>query len=290
MNFNRSRPWPHPVLSPLGDDIAPNAFDFRLDVWPEHQRWLLGVEVPDSDATLHRHIRSGKAHYLLHVECKRTYFRQAFTSLQPKFEIPISGDLLFGLVEVSLLVIAAKDIDKYRHPGQHADYGTNTFDVNPGEPLAVAQSQSFEAFLEADPILKLSSIIDIKKGEEYLRVMKVNCFGDRIVIELPPPEYLHYRAMRDDLAIRGLLATTVILPALLDGLFFLRTPGLDLDEFKAAHRWSRCVLGRLDRMEIDVTHANAESSICLQAAQALLREPLRRSLEDLSGLFSGPQP
>ena len=235
---------------------------------------------------LHRYIRSGKAHYLLHVECRRTYFRQAFPSPHPRFEVPISGDLLFGLVEVSLLVIAAADIEKYRHPGQHADYGTNTFDVNPGEPLAVAQTQSFEAFLEADPILKLSSILDIARGEDGLRVMKVNPEGERIILRLPPGEYDRYRELRADPAIRGLLATTVILPTLLDAFYYLRTLGAELDEFKANHRWSRCVLGRLEFMNIDVTNPDAESGVCLEAAQALLREPLRRSLEDLSGLFS----
>ena len=43
MNFSRSRSWPHPVVSPLCDDVTPNDFDFRLDVLPEHQRWLLGI-------------------------------------------------------------------------------------------------------------------------------------------------------------------------------------------------------------------------------------------------------
>ena len=285
MNFNRVRSWPHPVVSPLCDDVSPNAFDFRLDVLPEHQRWILGVEATDEDATLAHHIHAGKARYLLHVECKRTNYRGTLMSGTPRFEMPIGGDLLFGLVEVSLLVVATKDLDGYRHPGQHADYRDSTFDISPGEPLAVATSKSFDAFLEADPILKLSSILDIKRGEDDLRRMKVRCLGDRILVELPMAEFDRYKELRADPAIRGLLATTVVLPALLDAFFYLRTPGLDLDEFKADHRWCRCVLSRLERLEIDLVNPNADSGVCLEAAQVLLREPLHRGLEDLSQLF-----
>ena len=85
-------------------------------------RERLGIEVTDDDATLHQCVRSGKARYLLHVECKRTYYRGASMSDGPRFEMLVSGDLLFGLVEVSLLVVATKDLKAYRHPGQHTDY------------------------------------------------------------------------------------------------------------------------------------------------------------------------
>jgi len=259
-------------------------------VWPEHQRWLLGVEATDEDPTLGAYIRAGKVSYVLHVECKRTYFRKAFRRENPRFEVAISGEHLFGIVEVSLLLIATSDLDEYQHPGQHSDYRNGMFAVGIGQPIAVAPSKTFEAFLEADPILKLSSILDIKKGEAELRVMKVNCEGDRILVVLPPSEFDRYRDLRADPAIRGLLATTVVLPALLDAFYYLRNPELDLDDFKENHRWSRCVLGRLDRMGIDITNPHSETGICLNATQALLREPLRRSLEDLNGLFTDPRP
>ena len=285
MNFNRPRSWAHPVLSPLSDDVVPNHFDFRLDVLPEHKRWILDIEASDEDATLAHSVQTAKARYLAHVECKRTYFRAAFSSNTPRFEMEIAGDALFGAVEVSLLVVAAKDLKDYRHPNQHADYRNGAFNISIGEPLAVAVSKSFEAFLEADPILKLSSIIDIRRDKE-LRVMDVNPRGDRIVIKLPSAEFDDYVQVRVDPRLRGLVATTVILPALMDAFYFLRTlPESELDDFNSGHRWSRLVLGRLDRMDVDLVDPDAETGVCLEAAQLLLREPLRRGLEDLSEIY-----
>ena len=194
MNFNRARSWPHPVLSPLSDDVMPNHFDFRLDVLPEHKRWILDIEASDEDATLAHSVQTEKARYLAHVECKRTYFRAAHLSHTPRFEMEIDGDALFGAVEVSLLVVAAKDLKEYRHPNQHADYRDGAFNISIGEPLAVAVSKSFDAFLEYDPILKLSSIINIMRDTEDEKRMKVNCRTNRIVIILPSAEYDRYRA------------------------------------------------------------------------------------------------
>jgi hypothetical protein len=289
MNFSHARSWPHPVVSPLTDDVAPNSFDFQLDVLPGDRRWLLGVQVIFEDATLSSHVAAGKAAYVLHVECKRTYFRKAFRSENANFEVEIPEDSLFGLVEVSLLIVAIADLKEYRHPGQHLDYRNASFEVSIAQPLAVAPSKRFEAFLEADPILKLASILDIKKGEDGLRVMKVNCEGDRIVVILPPSDYVRYRDLRADPAIRGLLASTVVLPAVLEALHYLRNPELDIQDFKENHKWSRSVLRRLEVSGHDFMNTQSGSEACLEAAQALLREPLRRGLEDLKELFTTPR-
>src|ERR1041385_8291163 len=196
MNFNRPRSLPHPVLSPMSDDVIPNHFDFRLDVLPEHKRWILDIEASDEDATLARKIQTEKARYLVHVECKRTYFRAAHSSNTSRFDIEIPGDALFGAAEVSLLVVATQDLNDYRHPNQHGDYRDGAFNISIGEPLAVAVSKSFDAFLEYDPILKLSSIINIMRDTEGEKRMKVNCRGNRIVIILPSAEYDRYADLR----------------------------------------------------------------------------------------------
>ncbi len=284
MIFDRARSWPHPVLSPLTDDIEATEFDFDFDVWPDYPNWRLKIEARNEDPTLQKYLSSGAASYFLHIECRRTHFRKVFGEKQSNFELTISGDQLFGTVEASFLIVATTDIEAYAHPRQHTDYQNSTFDIAAGEPLAIALTKRFEAPLEADPILKLSSILDIRRGREGLAFMEVNCEDERIVLELPQDEYDRYRNLRADPSLRGLLASTVILPGLLQSFYYLRDPALDLDEFRADHRWSRRVLGRLEEMGIDILAGNG--SVCLEAAQRLLRGPLRRSLHDLAIIFS----
>lgn len=285
MKLSRPRSWAHPVVSPLSDDIVSAEFDFRLEVLAEHDRWILKVVALNDDRTLSTLISQGLASYVLHVECRRTNYRAAFVSVDSTFEKQIAATQIFGSVDVALMVVARNDIGSYRHPDQHSDYRNCTFQLNAGEPIAVAVSQSFDAFLDVDPILKLNSIIDIRR-DDGISSMEVDCCaGDRIIVKLPSTDYESYREIRMEHSVRGLLASTVILPALLDSLFLLRSLGSDIDEFKAEHGWSRRVLARLELANLDVLDADADSTICLRAAQRLLVGPVRRSLRDLNELF-----
>jgi hypothetical protein len=286
MIFDRTRSWPHPVASPLTKDIEGSDFDFAMDMWPDYPDWRVKISTANDDATLAAYVARDKAAYFLHIECRRTHFRRAFRSNESAFELTIRGDQLFGAFDASFLLVATTDIDEYSHPRQHLDYGAATFDIAAGEPLAVALTKRFEAPLEADPILKLSSIIDIRKGKDGLEFMCVNCESERIILELPPNEYVRYRNLRADPSLRSLLATTVILPGLLQAFYYLRDPALDVAEFRANHRWSRRVLGRLEDWDIDLFGDHGSGTVCLEAAQRLLRAPLRRSFEDLTLLFS----
>jgi hypothetical protein len=288
MIFN-PRSWPHPVLSPLVDDIAGAVFDFKLEALVEYDRWRITTEASMSDPIVAALVESGHAEYLLHLECRRTFHRSVFGSTIPKWEISVAGPDLFGNVEASMLIVAKRDIDGYQHPAQHSDYGQQTFNVSIGEPLAVAESQVFEAFNEPDPLRKLSSLLNIRKGGEALVHMQVICEGDRIIAVLPPEEYNHYCSLRDGKLMAGILANAVVLPALLQSLHYLRAlDDVSLADFKAGHRWSRLILRRLEEMGINVLDVSGDGAECLLASQRLLRGPLRRSLADLHSLLEDP--
>jgi hypothetical protein len=286
MSFNKRCAWPHPVLTPLSDDIEPNDFDFELEASPEHPDWLISVGAKHGDATIANLVAAGHAAYLLQLECKATFLRRGFIFVQDRFDFRIPSGELTGLVSASFLAVASKDLDAYQHPLQHADYNGSSFQISIGEPLAVAVSKVFDAYLDADPILNLPSIIDIRKGEDASRIMAVTMDAERIIIGLPPDEFEKYKLMRTNLMVRDLLASTIILPAIIQSLHYLRGMDADeLEEFKLNHRWARHILNRLEALEINILNTD-NSSICLDAAQQLLHAPVRRSLENINKLFS----
>ena len=286
MIFDRARAWPHPVLSPLTDDILPNEFDFDLKVESAFNEWRVGVIAHCGDDVLSQRVADRDAHFLLHLECKRTYFRASWANTTPRWEIRVPDQSLYGRVEASFLIVAARDIDTYQHPRQHADFRNTKFAIAIGEPLAVALTKTFDAYFDIDPILKLSSIIDIKRGSDQTEFMEVQCEGDRILVTLPPVDFERYRMLRAGPAVRGLLATSVVLPALLQGFNYLRV--LDPDDFqrfKDEHRWTRSVIPRLEQMNIDLRTGNTTEDVSLRAAQKLLQGPLARSLADVQNMM-----
>jgi hypothetical protein len=284
-----ARAWPHPVLSPMTDDIVPAQFDFALAVEADYDRWRLKVSAQLMDGILKGLIAAQKADYVLHLECRRTFYRAAFRSTVPDWEITIPGAELYGLVEASFLVIAVADLDTYTHPGQHSDYGGNVFALGIGEPLAVAETRMFEAFNEPDSLRKLSSIVNIRRGGDDLRLLEINCEDNRIIATLPPQEYHQYCQLRGGETMAGVLANAVVLPALIQSFHYLRRlDGMTLSEFAADHHWARLVLPRLEQLNVQLFDQSDDGSVCLTAAQELLRGPLRRSLEDLVGLIETP--
>jgi hypothetical protein len=285
MNLHRRGSWPHPVLSPFGDDILPSGFGFNLDPAPDGDHWTLRVTASHSDLTMDNRVDAGDAVYALHVECPGTFYRQMFRSNRRESAHDIPATRIVGKVETVLMLVAAKDIRDYRHPGQHDDYGTSVFHISQGEPLAVSETVIFEAFLDADPVLELPSIFDIKRGDESTRLVDAKFEADRIVLDLPPDDFDRYRAMRSHSTIRDLIASAVLLPALIQALHYLRAlSSEELDDFKANHRWSRIISRRLDKLGIELGEG-ADGAVCLEAAQKLLRGPLRRALDNIEVLF-----
>jgi hypothetical protein len=285
MIFDRARAWPHPVLSPLTDDILPNDFDFDLTVEPELNEWCIGVNARCADEMLSGLVAAGDAQFLLHLECKRTYYRAAWSKTTPSWQIKVPDQNLYGEVEASFLIVAAHDIDAYTHPKQHVDFRHTEFAVAIGEPLAVALSKAFDAYLDIDPILKLSSIIDIK-GSDHAELMEVQCEADRIVVTLPRADFERYKSLRAGPAVRGLLATSVVLPALLQSFNYLRALGSEeFQRFKDEHRWTRSVVPRLQQMDIDLSAGAATDDVSLRAAQKLLHGPLARCLSDVQTMI-----
>ena len=250
---------------------------------------VFATEVTLDDDTIKSLVSNGSAEFLLHLECRRTFYRAVFGSSVPKWEVSVEGPELFGEVEASLLIIAKKDVDAYRHPFQHADYENKAFDLAIGEPFAVAETRLFDAFNEPDTLRKLSSILNIRKGDDSISDMQVISEGERIIVVLPSPEYANYCALRGGKLMAGVLANAVVLPALLQGLHYLRNLDDDtLRDFKTSHRWARLVLNRLDQMGINGLDVDGDGGGCLRAAQQLLRGPLRRSLADLHSLLEDP--
>ena len=94
MNFN-PRAWPHPVLSPLVDDIASGPFDFELKAVVDHDRWRITTDATLQDPTVTSLISSGSAGYLLHLDVGEPFIER-FSSIVPNWEITVPGPELFG--------------------------------------------------------------------------------------------------------------------------------------------------------------------------------------------------
>jgi len=289
MKNNRHRTLPHPLLSPYSTDVSPNTFVFECrpgDIIADRDTWIITGRINHECSDLAAHVATGSAVFGLHIECSRTFYRAWFPQSGPEVRVNLPASHVRGKVELLAMCIAVRDLPVYSLAGQHADYGGTTFEISPGDLLAVAPEVEFDAYIDLDPIRKISSILDIKRADDRSTgPAQIDFNGDHIRVEMAQDDYQHYVELRADPSVRGLLSANVVFPAVLQAVNHLgRLPPDELQEAKDNRRWCRCLATRLEREQIG---PDAAPEDIFAAVQKILKEPIRHGINDLLQQFSG---
>ncbi len=275
----RDRSYPHPVLAPFRDDVNPNKFDFVVVESHDADNYYLDVSFDHENQTLISLVEAGKAAYSVHLECKRNFYREIFSFAKKTERITIRASELVGRVEVSGFIKAQQSISKYQIQGSHSDYGDVDFQIREGDVLAVAASQVFDAYVDYDPLRKISSILTILRSDEYEEgPMKLDMSGPRIIATLSQKDYDRYTDLKADPNLGPLLANQVVVPALLEGVHEIQGTSETEFEVEMSKRWFRSVYKKLDESGIKIRNSDTSA---VEAVQSILKLPLRRSLEGL---------
>jgi hypothetical protein len=275
----RDRSYPHPVLAPFRDDVNPNKFVFAVAESHDADNYYLDVSFDQDNPTLTSLVAAGKAAYSVHLECKRNFYREIFTFTKKTDRITIRASELVGRVEVSGFIKAQQTIAGYKIEGSHSDYGDADFQIREGDVLAVAASQVFDAYVDYDPLRRISSILTIRRSDtDEEGPMKLDTSGDRIVATLSQKDYDRYTDLKADPNLGPLLANQVVVPALLEGVHEIQGTSETEFEMEMSKRWFRSVYKKLDESGIKIRNSDTSA---VEAVQSILKLPLRRSLEGL---------
>ena len=278
--ITRDRSFPHPVLAEFRDDVVPSQFGLATTVSPDPDNYYLEVQFVYSSPSLASLIKTGKAIHTVHLECKRNFYREVFSFEAVTERITIPASQLVGRVEVSGFIVAREAIEAYRIDGAHSDYGDATFQIQPGDILAMASTQVFDAYTDYDPLRRISSILTIRRSDdEDEGPMSLDTSGELIVATLSRKDYERYTDLKTDLRLVPLLANQVVLPAILEAVHQMKRLSEEEFEEEKDKRWFRSVVKKLDDDGIDIRDEAVSATI---AVQRLLQLPLRRSLEGLN--------
>jgi hypothetical protein len=151
--------------------------------------------------------------------------------------------------------------------------------IESGDVLAAAPSLQFEAFIDLDPLKRISSILNIRRsGVEEEGPMSLRLDGHRIDATLSQRDYDRYTALKADPSVGPLLANQVIVPAILEALYYIKATSEEDFEMEMDRRWFRSVYRKLEEAGMNLRESTSDP---LLALQVLLRLPLRRSLEGM---------
>src|SRR6185312_2313301 len=128
-----------------------------------------------------------------------------------------------------------------------------TFQIRAGDVLAVAPSHVFDAYVDYDPLRRISSILTIRCSDtEDEGPMTLDTTGDKIVATLSKQDYARYTDLKGDPALGPLLANQVVIPALLEGVHEIRDTPEDEYELEMEKKWFRSVSKKLSDLGVNL--------------------------------------
>ena len=231
-----SRQFPHPVLSPVSDDVDGTFQAQRALARKRHDGSIeVRLSLQLSSRGLQSLVESGQAVLGVHAECGRTRFRQFFRSDSGTQRESGQGASaheicallpprsVLGLVELTPVILAEQDMPAYRLEGEfHPDYGTLAFRVRKGDFLA--WHDTYCLYTEAlGPERPLTSVISVRPDiNPFAPPIGVSTEENSVVITLKEEAYRLFTELRMDPALKDLVSAAVTLPALVAVLQLLR--------------------------------------------------------------------
>ncbi len=263
-----SRSFPHPVVG-NGDDVPAAEFQAAYDFSSDKTTFYLKATVACNSKSVLKLIEKGKACYTLHVECSNTLYRKTYDFTAAEYPVALPATEVHDDIEVNAFVRATAAVPRYKVDGAHDDYGDATFDVRPGDILAVADGQVFDASQKADPLRRVGSLMLVQpSGQAGDHPLLYDTNGDRILILLCESDFADYAAMKATPLLTDHLTTTLVLPVLVEVLHDLAD-----EEEPGEQKWKTLLRQRMAGMKL--LPAGIDT---LVKAQRLLDLPIRRAL------------
>ena len=219
----RNKMYPYPVLSSYADDYVGSKFDVISSFSLDGYDLKLDFSAELQNEHLMELLEDGRATIVYHIENSLAGFRNAYEtdSLNHSIKIPIRR--IKDKVEICSFIIAKKDISNYTNSSFNADYGEGvSFDIEKGCVLAVANPFELNVPKVQEELKDRNSFISII-GKEDISELQVNLDRkDKLVVYLPMDTHKRYRHMSNNPAIKQILVSTIIIPALIYTFEYLK--------------------------------------------------------------------
>lgn len=269
--------YPHPVLRQGSDDYIGAEFTCDLEASRNDNLYSLRAQFATTSKTLETLVETYDAAFALHVECPLTRYRRLIESDSSSMALSLDADDLRGPVELSSFIFALTPIRGFSPPELHGDFSGETFEIDPGDVLAVGPWYSLVEDPDVGP--RPRSLITIGRNENRNPApLDFEAPADKVAILLQPEGYARYLELKGAPLARQQLHSMVVIPVLTELIdevrADLRSAGDDSD--KVARRWYRSLRKR-------VQHApDTQTSVSL--AQDIIGQPLKGALATMGTL------
>jgi hypothetical protein len=210
-----------------------------------------------------------KAKYGVLIVCSDTLTRKAYLSSEARQEIQINMYDYHGKVELTPQLVAVETIPRFSSVDLNAEYGDVTFELHPGDVLAIDKPEV--RFFEFNR-LKFETLITVKRSES------IDPFSYRIDLD---SNYIYilmgirlrdlWGELRADIDSRPFLAMSIYKDCFLHAIEELVN-----NEDALEHRWARALSQKLEELNIAIPEKPDLNDMNLIAQKILENESVRK--------------
>ena len=189
MNLNNIS-FPYPVLGSY-DDILPAPSQPKVNIDQDKINHIFDITLESNNSEIDALVATDFADYVFEVTCDLTRYRRCYKSKTPQITILIPRKSVAGRILFNCTVTVKKDIINYVNSGFHSDYQGHTFNMEPGDLLAILANFHYVADLKYDKLKAVGTFMEIVESEDELPATILD--KDKIELKLPKEMYEQYR-------------------------------------------------------------------------------------------------
>ena len=155
--------FPHPVLG-VGDAVGPKP-PVIAQINEERDDFVINISVDIHNEDILKLIHEEYAAFVCEIDCPSTFYREIFYPKDTSLEIRIKRKDVAKRVNIDFTVTAIKSIKNYTNSEFHPDYQGFSFDLDPGDLLALVKMH-YDADIKYDKLQSAGSFMTIVPGHD----------------------------------------------------------------------------------------------------------------------------
>lgn len=231
-------------------------------------------------------IEDGYAEAVIVVECAQTMLRNHYKITDDMNDIRIPLRDVDGKVDISLFIVAVKDIPNFKCNDFLKDYSDYEFFIEKNDIIGVDDGYTSRIeFNEETEDEKSSIFLVIKDGNIENRTMQVEIADDKIIISLPMDQWNEYDKTKKIRKFQNLYFSIIAVPALSFALAEMQRIGDNVDNIRIEKKWFNAFCNAYkNRTGEELTDEYFLQMNPYSEAQRLLNYPVIKALDDVFGL------
>ncbi|MCC2232078.1 hypothetical protein LKD81_13910 [Lachnospiraceae bacterium CLA-AA-H215] len=276
----RYRLYPYPVLAADMDDYIDSSFTFAIVSEKKIHEIKLSFRLNLKNDGLADLIQSGKAEYLIHIECPRTCYRHAIKTTDYDYDYCIPERKLNGRVSICAFIVAKQNLPAYYNHAFNTDYEGLSFSIDRGGILAIGGQYTFNVIKDMEDLARIPSIFTIcKRAADSDNGMEIDMDGNKIAVTLSNDSFCRYKNLASELKYQPAFHSMLIMPALIYVFETLRREGVDNYNDK---RWFIAISKTFSKYNVKLNAETLDNSPSYTFAQKILDMPVDRALNALA--------